>query len=152
MRSFKKSSNFGSRSSERSGGRSFKKFDRDKSSKFGDRSSGPKRFGDRDSSGGGFKLHKVICDKCGRECDVPFQPTGDKPIYCRSCFRENGNGTVKEFAPRKGSTGDRFSPREEKRFDRNERNAEFKEPDRSSDDLAEINEKLDKIMRALNID
>ena len=29
---------------------------------------------------------RVICDSCGKECEVPFQPRGDRPIYCDECF------------------------------------------------------------------
>jgi CxxC-x17-CxxC domain-containing protein len=29
----------------------------------------------------------VICDGCGATTQVPFQPRGDKPVYCRECFQ-----------------------------------------------------------------
>ena len=32
------------------------------------------------------QMFKVICDGCGRETEVPFQPRGDRPVYCRECF------------------------------------------------------------------
>lgn len=55
---------------------------------FGGRSGG---FRDRDSS---FKreMHEVTCAKCGKQCEVPFKPTGDKPVYCSSCFKTEGEG------------------------------------------------------------
>lgn len=28
------------------------------------------------------QMHKAICSECGRECEVPFWPTGDRPIFC----------------------------------------------------------------------
>ena len=31
----------------------------------------------------------VTCDDCGDECEVPFKPTGDKPVYCSHCFRNH---------------------------------------------------------------
>jgi CxxC-x17-CxxC domain-containing protein len=34
-------------------------------------------------------MHDVICDKCKIKCQVPFKPTGDKPVYCSDCFRSN---------------------------------------------------------------
>ena len=37
------------------------------------------------SDRGGFQLTEVNCDACGKRCDVPFKPTGSKPIYCRNC-------------------------------------------------------------------
>ena len=51
-----------------------------------------------DRRGGGFKkrwdserrgpatLHKATCSECGKECEVPFRPTGDRPIFCSDCF------------------------------------------------------------------
>lgn len=31
-------------------------------------------------------MHSAICDECGKECQVPFKPTGEKPVYCSDCF------------------------------------------------------------------
>lgn len=31
-------------------------------------------------------MHSAICSSCGKNCEVPFRPTGDKPVYCRDCF------------------------------------------------------------------
>ena len=30
-----------------------------------------------------------ICDGCGQPTQVPFQPRGDRPVYCRACFEAN---------------------------------------------------------------
>ena len=32
------------------------------------------------------QMYSVICDGCGQTTEVPFQPRGDKPVYCRECF------------------------------------------------------------------
>ena len=32
------------------------------------------------------QMFTVICDGCGCETQVPFQPRGDRPVYCRECF------------------------------------------------------------------
>jgi len=29
---------------------------------------------------------QAICAECGKECEVPFKPTGDRPVFCRDCF------------------------------------------------------------------
>ena len=44
------------------------------------------------SSGGGYgggarEMFTATCASCGREARVPFQPRGDKPVYCSDCFR-----------------------------------------------------------------
>ncbi|MEE8180204.1 MAG: CxxC-x17-CxxC domain-containing protein, partial [Nitrosopumilaceae archaeon] len=31
----------------------------------------------------------VTCADCGTECQVPFVPRTDKPVYCNDCFRQN---------------------------------------------------------------
>ena len=31
-------------------------------------------------------LHKTICADCKKECEVPFKPSGDRPVYCKDCF------------------------------------------------------------------
>ena len=32
------------------------------------------------------EMHPVTCAQCGKQTEVPFQPRGDKPVYCRDCF------------------------------------------------------------------
>ncbi|MCX5657631.1 MAG: hypothetical protein NTZ48_05360 [Candidatus Omnitrophica bacterium] len=29
---------------------------------------------------------KAICAECNKECEVPFKPSGDRPVYCKECF------------------------------------------------------------------
>ena len=40
--------------------------------------------------GGGYgsdrQMHSVVCAECGQQTEVPFEPKGDRPVYCRSCF------------------------------------------------------------------
>lgn len=48
-------------------------------------------FGGGPGGGGGFggrprEMHKATCADCGKECEVPFKPSGDRPVYCRDCF------------------------------------------------------------------
>jgi CxxC-x17-CxxC domain-containing protein len=42
-------------------------------------------------SGGGYErapreMFSATCTNCGREAQVPFRPTGSKPVYCSDCF------------------------------------------------------------------
>jgi len=37
-------------------------------------------------SGGGREMFQTTCSQCGQTAEVPFQPRGDKPVYCRDCF------------------------------------------------------------------
>jgi len=41
-------------------------------------------------------LHKAICADCNKECEVPFRPSQDRPVYCRDCFsKRKGVGSFK---------------------------------------------------------
>lgn len=33
------------------------------------------------------QMYPAICATCGKETTVPFQPSGDKPVYCRDCYQ-----------------------------------------------------------------
>jgi CxxC-x17-CxxC domain-containing protein len=44
--------------------------------------------------GGSFQRREMFsatCSSCGKEAQVPFQPRGDRPVYCRDCFRPSSN-------------------------------------------------------------
>ncbi len=71
-----------SRDGKRSGGRGFSR------GGFGGRRSS---FGGG-RSGSDRQMHTATCSECGDECQVPFRPTGEKPIFCSSCFEKQGNG------------------------------------------------------------
>jgi CxxC-x17-CxxC domain-containing protein len=38
------------------------------------------------------QMFTATCSSCGNEAQVPFQPTGDKPVYCSACFQQRGGG------------------------------------------------------------
>ena len=47
------------------------------------------RYGSTGGSAGGGRARQMfpaVCAQCGKETEVPFQPRGDKPVYCRDCF------------------------------------------------------------------
>jgi CxxC-x17-CxxC domain-containing protein len=51
------------------------------------------RRNERSGSGGGGgygqstrEMHTVVCAECGKDATVPFQPRGDRPVYCSDCF------------------------------------------------------------------
>ena len=35
------------------------------------------------------KMFTVKCAQCGKDAQVPFEPKGDRPVYCNDCFRAN---------------------------------------------------------------
>ncbi len=79
---------------------------------------------DRNSERRNVEMYDAVCSKCGKKCQVPFRPTGSKPVFCSECFaqqNENNGG-----------------------FSRNNSNSSG-----SSVDLSQINAKLDKIIAIL---
>ena len=36
----------------------------------------------------GRKMYTVKCSECGSDAEVPFEPSGDRPVYCRDCYRK----------------------------------------------------------------
>jgi CxxC-x17-CxxC domain-containing protein len=43
--------------------------------------------------GGGYsrgprEMFEAVCTQCGGVATVPFQPRGDKPVYCSACFEQ----------------------------------------------------------------
>lgn len=45
----------------------------------------------REGRHGGYsrerRMYPAICSRCGKETEVPFQPNGSKPVYCKECYR-----------------------------------------------------------------
>jgi len=113
---------------------------------------GGNRGGERDFGGRSFgggrptrpvEMHQAACSTCSKECEVPFRPSGEKPVYCRDCFAKNrshegernfGNNRDNREAPR----GD-FKRFDEKPIQQAPRNNE----------LDVINSKLDLILKML---
>ncbi len=96
---------------------------------------GPRRdFGggrDREERGGRSdfgekRMFQAVCDECGSSCEVPFRPSGDKPVYCNNCFGKD--------------KGDSFKP---------ETKADRAEAPVSKSSLDSLHTKLDKVIKAL---
>ncbi|MFA5991493.1 MAG: CxxC-x17-CxxC domain-containing protein [Candidatus Doudnabacteria bacterium] len=54
-------------------------------------------------------MHQATCSECGKPCEVPFKPTGEKPVYCNACFSSKRAEGGDSRGPRKdfGDRGDR---------------------------------------------
>ena len=104
---------------------------------------GRSRGGYKSGSRGGFSggdrdrkvtMHKTVCSECHKECEVPFRPSLDKPVFCSECF-----GGKKE-------TGDRSERRE---FNSNR--VQFAGPSQEDfkKELLEVNTKLNRLIDIL---
>jgi len=40
----------------------------------------------------GRQLYSVKCASCGKQTEVPFKPSGDRPVYCRDCYMQKKGG------------------------------------------------------------
>ena len=69
------------------------------------------------SYGGGREFFSATCASCGREARVPFQPRGDRPVYCSDCFRSQqgsygggrgGYSDRDDYSDRSGGRGGRW--------------------------------------------
>ena len=40
--------------------------------------------------GGGMtrQMYPVVCAQCGKDTEVPFMPTGTRPVYCSDCYTQ----------------------------------------------------------------
>ncbi len=98
----------------------------------------------RNSGGGRPMMHEATCSACGNSCQVPFKPNGRKPIFCSTCFEKQGGGASNE----RTFDRPRFGGREERSFGGNDRGGE-KVNENIKEQLAEVNAKLDRILRML---
>ena len=136
-----------------SGGKGNKKFDGKRD--FGRRSFGDDRGGNRSFGGDRDrerpKMFSAVCSNCGRKCEVPFRPTGDKPVLCSDCFRNKKGDNSRNFRDR----GKRdFGERNQARFD-NTRSFQ-KDTGRGGENYKTqfemLNTKLDKILKVVTPD
>lgn len=107
---------FKGKKGESGGGRDFER----RNSSGGRRSYSDRDYSDRPP----VEMHEAVCSDCGRDCEVPFKPSGDKPIYCDKCFGKN-----KKITPAQSSHGSN---------------------DKLDEKLTMINIKLDRILKALD--
>ena len=121
------------------------------------RDRGGGRFGGRDSGGRNFggndrMMHHAVCASCGKDCEVPFRPSGDRPVYCSDCFEKKRNeggysgdrGGGRNF--NKPNSGDRHQDFAGRGDSRNRPGQDFGQ---ITQQLKSLNEKLDKIISIL---
>jgi CxxC-x17-CxxC domain-containing protein len=60
-------------------------------------------------------MFSAVCDNCGNDCQVPFRPSGEKPVYCSNCFdktsdRGGRNESRNDYRPQRSfrDQGSRF--------------------------------------------
>lgn len=72
-------------------------------------------FGGGDRNGrsqGRPELFAATCSSCHKSCEVPFRPSGDKPVYCSACFGHKSSDDSRGERDRERSE---FRPRNDAR-------------------------------------
>jgi len=55
--------------------------------------SGNNNYGQRSYNSAPRQMYPVVCATCGKDTQVPFQPRGEKPVYCSDCYRKVNTGS-----------------------------------------------------------
>ncbi|MFC1479911.1 CxxC-x17-CxxC domain-containing protein [Candidatus Omnitrophota bacterium] len=45
------------------------------------------------------KMHKAVCAQCKQNCEVPFVPRANRPVYCRTCYSNRRNNSSPRNIP-----------------------------------------------------
>lgn len=94
---------------------------------------------------GDMPMHKATCSDCQKTCEVPFRPSGIKPVFCKECF------AGKRDSDDRG--GRDFNDRGPKRDFNDRATQSFSKPAGMNDDskrqLDGISMKLDRLITAI---
>lgn len=101
--------------------------------------------GGRDNYADKKEKFQAICSECGSNCEVPFRPSGSKPVFCDTCFRGH------DSAPRSFGRDRDFSPAP-RRFQERAPQQSFAPQSQNNieERLSAIHAKLDKITALLS--
>lgn len=95
--------------------------------------------------GGRKELYTAECANCHKSCEVPFRPSGDRPVYCRDCFGDKPDMPRKEFGRPQGPRS--FDRRPTPSFGKPE--ARDTRIDDIKRDVASLSAKLDAVIATL---
>lgn len=104
--------------------------------------------------GGRGDMFSAICAACRKQCEVPFRPSGDKPVYCNECFHSHREAPRTEYMRRDERERDtREAPRHFSPAGFAPSAPKFQGDDKRIDDLKKqletVNAKLDAIMKVI---
>ncbi|MGH8630603.1 MAG: zinc-ribbon domain containing protein [Burkholderiales bacterium] len=43
------------------------------------------------------EMHPAVCAQCGKDTQVPFRPSGDRPVYCSDCFQKQPSSSSRRW-------------------------------------------------------
>jgi len=47
--------------------------------------------------GGRREMHPAVCASCNKDTQVPFRPSGDRPVYCSDCFSKQPSSSPRRY-------------------------------------------------------
>ena len=115
---------------------------------------GPKReYGERPMHAGNKELFKATCSSCRASCEVPFRPSGDKPVYCRECFSASNTNNPSRFSRESESRGSdvRRDARPKQSFEFKREDEARPAKDNASEDIKRLLAKLEGKIDALRV-
>jgi CxxC-x17-CxxC domain-containing protein len=71
------------------------------------RAGGGDSFGDSYGGRGERQMYPAVCAQCGKTTEVPFQPRGDRPVYCSDCYQTQ-RGSSSSYGGRSGGGRSRY--------------------------------------------
>ncbi len=113
-----------------------------------------KRHGGGGSFGGsrdaGKQMYKTVCGDCGKTAEVPFKPSGTKPVLCRSCFEPEERSSYGD-SKRGGGSFSKSKFASKRPFERGGKGGSRSHGSDSVErSLREISTKLDRVLEELS--
>jgi len=106
----------------------------------GNQSGGNRNFGKPRFNRERSEMYSATCANCGKQCEVPFRPTGSKPVLCRECFQNTRGSDSRRSEQR---TFDR------PQFNRDDNRSRNNEAPNYNAQFEVLNAKMDKILDLL---
>jgi len=73
---------------------------------------------------------KATCADCNKECELPFKPKGDRPVYCSECFaKQQGESS---FSPNRNNRSRERTFPPKRRLDKRQ-GGKRQKPDKNND-------------------
>ena len=101
------------------------------------RSYKPSRYSRDSNNSNQDESTTVTCFDCGTECQVPFVPRGNKPVYCNDCFRQNNSQDSESSGSSRSYKPSRYS-----RDDKNLRSSSKRESSRDTSKSRKLDDKF----------
>lgn len=109
---------------------------------------GKESFWERGSGGKNFaptKLFKATCGECRKQCEVPFKPTGTRPVLCNDCFKRGDAGAYERPVARPG----RSNGFEKRSYSKEPEHRVNVDSGAMNEQFKMLNDKLDLILKKL---